>query len=77
MLTIPSVRSKQYLGRDYGGNTSKAGQVTPADIPTLSKESFPLCMRVTQETLSSTHHIRHGGRQQYGLFLKVGSLESP
>lgn len=36
----------------------------------LSKQSYPLCMRHLHETLRSTHHLKHGGRIQYGLFIK-------
>lgn len=44
----------------------------------LSKQSYPLCMRHLHETLRSTHHLKHGGRIQYGLFIKgIGlSLEN-
>eukprot|EP00730_Choanoeca_flexa_P013220 TRINITY_DN5091_c0_g1_i2.p1 TRINITY_DN5091_c0_g1~~TRINITY_DN5091_c0_g1_i2.p1 ORF type:complete len:510 (+),score=121.63 TRINITY_DN5091_c0_g1_i2:46-1575(+) len=70
LLPMLTSLSKQYLGKEYGTTGSKAGQVTPGDVPGLSKESFPLCMRTIQDHLSSTHHLRHGGRMQYGLFLK-------
>eukprot|EP00049_Salpingoeca_infusionum_P010276 m.174549 g.174549 ORF g.174549 m.174549 type:complete len:467 (-) comp14593_c1_seq1:363-1763(-) len=60
--------SKQDIGHDTA--YTAAHDVTPASIPQLAKQSFPLCMRVTEQTLVKTHHLRHGARLQYGLFLK-------
>lgn len=62
--------SKQYLGRDYSNVRSDHGVVTLEQIPSLTEESFPLCMRQTQGALAKDHHLKHGGRMQYGLFLK-------
>ncbi len=36
----------------------------------LAVESFPLCMRTMQDALQNKHHLKHGSRLQYGLFLK-------
>ncbi|XP_055389579.1 DNA primase large subunit [Condylostylus longicornis] len=57
-----------YTGKDYA--LTKSGQVPIEAIDQLSKKSFPLCMRVCHEVLRTTHHHKHGGRMQYGLFLK-------
>ena len=61
------------LGPDYGTSAagSKSGEkVTVAMLPALAKESFPLCMSVMMDSLKRTHHLKHTGRQQLGLFLK-------
>uniref|UniRef100_A0A8D8PA49 DNA primase large subunit n=1 Tax=Culex pipiens TaxID=7175 RepID=A0A8D8PA49_CULPI len=57
-----------YTGKDY--TIAKNGEVPIESLDQLSKKSFPLCMRMCHDTLRSTHHHRHGGRMQYGLFLK-------
>lgn len=36
----------------------------------LSKDSYPLCMQNLHQNLRQYHHLKHWGRQQYGLFLK-------
>jgi len=36
----------------------------------LAKRSMPLCMQHLHQKLKENHHLRHGGRMQYGLFLK-------
>lgn len=36
----------------------------------LSETSYPLCMRVLHKALRKNHHLTHGGRVQYCLFLK-------
>lgn len=66
---------KRYTGNDYSQKKSGDGlHITPADIDQLSVKSFPLCMRQLNDTLKGTHHLRHGGRLQYGLFLKAAGL---
>ena len=36
----------------------------------LAKKDFPLCMQHLHQNMRANHHLRHHGRQQYGLFLK-------
>uniref|UniRef100_A0A0B6Z753 DNA primase large subunit n=2 Tax=Arion vulgaris TaxID=1028688 RepID=A0A0B6Z753_9EUPU len=62
--------SKRYLGQDYGARQQNVGAVTADMIDMLSKKSFPLCMQNIHTTIRHTHHLRHGSRLQYGLFLK-------
>ncbi|XP_050403414.1 DNA primase large subunit [Patella vulgata] len=62
--------SKRYLGQDYTNKKPSAGQITADMIEVLSKKSFPLCMQHLHQVLKREHHLKHGGRMQYGLFLK-------
>ncbi|KAK3090826.1 hypothetical protein FSP39_014955, partial [Pinctada imbricata] len=70
LLPMLSGLSKRYLGEDYGTKKNNAGQVTADMIDMLSRQSFPLCMQQLHQACRRDHHLRHGGRQQYGLFLK-------
>ncbi|XP_075212389.1 DNA primase large subunit-like isoform X2 [Lycorma delicatula] len=58
-----------YTGKDYSIVQNK-NSVSIENLEALSKISYPLCMRHMHNTLRKEHHLRHGGRQQYGLFLK-------
>lgn len=40
-------------------------------VDELAKKHFPMCMRSLHENLRKDHHLKHFGRLQYGLFLKV------
>ncbi|GAA5963393.1 hypothetical protein JCM3765_003053 [Sporobolomyces pararoseus] len=51
-------------------NMGDGEEITAEMVQELSRQSFPLCMRNLQETLNSSHHLKHEGRQQYSLFLK-------
>ncbi|XP_020623549.1 DNA primase large subunit-like [Orbicella faveolata] len=62
--------SRQYVGQDYSHKKTAAGKVTLDQIDSLSRSSFPLCMRQLHTALKENHHLKHGGRLQYGLFLK-------
>lgn len=45
--------------------------VRAEQVPQLAPRSFPMCMRSLQDTLKSSKHLKHEGRLQYTLFLKV------
>ncbi|XP_041803558.1 DNA primase large subunit [Chelmon rostratus] len=61
--------SHAYVGQDYSIQKN-VGKISLEQIDSLSGKSFPLCMRQLHQNLRETHHLRHGGRMQYGLFLK-------
>ncbi|XP_043366347.1 DNA primase large subunit isoform X6 [Dermochelys coriacea] len=61
--------SHSYVGPDYS-NQKNNGKISLEHIDALSVKSFPLCMRQLNKALRDNHHLRHGGRMQYGLFLK-------
>ncbi|XP_037128322.1 DNA primase large subunit [Syngnathus acus] len=61
--------SHSYLGQDYSIQKN-VGKISLEQIDSLSGKSFPLCMRQLHQSLRENHHLRHGGRMQYGLFLK-------
>ncbi|KAG1927144.1 DNA primase large subunit [Pimephales promelas] len=61
--------SHAYVGQDYSIQKN-IGKISLEQIDSLSGKSFPLCMRHLHKALRENHHLRHGGRMQYGLFLK-------
>ncbi|CAM4641855.1 DNA primase large subunit isoform X1 [Lepidochelys kempii] len=61
--------SHSYVGPDYSIQKN-VGKISLEHIDALSVKSFPLCMRQLNKALRDNHHLRHGGRMQYGLFLK-------
>ncbi|KAM9364253.1 LOW QUALITY PROTEIN: DNA primase large subunit [Pholidichthys leucotaenia] len=61
--------SHAYVGQDYSIQKN-VGKISLEQIDSLSGKSFPLCMRQLHQALRENHHLRHGGRMQYGLFLK-------
>ncbi|KAF8580894.1 DNA primase, large subunit [Ramaria rubella] len=56
----------EYTSADDSGDA-----VTAEMIDEMSKKHFPLCMRNLHDTLRKDRHLKHYGRLQYGLFLKV------
>lgn len=61
--------SHAYVGQDYSIQKN-VGKISLEQIDSFSGKSFPLCMRQLHQALRENHHLRHGGRMQYGLFLK-------
>ncbi|CAB3251373.1 unnamed protein product [Arctia plantaginis] len=67
LVTLLKGLHQSYSGADY----SSVKAVVPIEsLDSLSVKSFPLCMRQLHEQLRLSHHLKHGGRLQYGLFLK-------
>ncbi|KAF9915498.1 DNA primase large subunit, partial [Lobosporangium transversale] len=60
--------NKQYLGREFT-TSAIAGEIQAQDVDNL-KVHMPLCMEHLHNELRREKHTRHGGRMQYGLFLK-------
>ncbi|KAG0206850.1 hypothetical protein BGX28_001785 [Mortierella sp. GBA30] len=60
--------NKQYLGREFT-TSAIAGEIQAHDVDDL-KVHMPLCMEHLHDELRREKHTRHGGRMQYGLFLK-------
>ncbi|XP_011701144.1 PREDICTED: DNA primase large subunit-like isoform X2 [Wasmannia auropunctata] len=44
--------------------------ISLSHLDELAETSYPLCMRVLHKALRKNHHLTHGGRVQYSLFLK-------
>lgn len=52
--------------------TSHSADEIRADmIDDLARKHFPMCMRNLHECVVRDRHLKHYGRLQYGLFLKV------
>jgi len=73
LLSLLRDFDRRYTGADFS-EAKPSASITPQMIDGLAAKSFPLCMRSLHDTLSSTHHLKHGGRMQYGLFLKAAGL---
>lgn len=56
--------------------TGDGEEITAEMVPDLARQSFPMCMRSLEDTLRGSKHLKHEGRQQYNLFLKVCSCSA-
>ncbi|GIL80523.1 hypothetical protein Vretimale_16045 [Volvox reticuliferus] len=70
---VASLTSRSLIA-DYSGVTTKYGDVSASNLHHLAARHFPLCMSHLMGILHSERHLRHGGRQQLGLFLKAIGL---
>ncbi|GFT66301.1 DNA primase large subunit [Nephila pilipes] len=71
LISMLSTLHQRYIGTDYTNKKTKfTGEISPDQIDSYSKTSFPLCMRNLHDTLRKNHHLKYNGRLQYGLFLK-------
>lgn len=56
------------------GNASSSGngsEVTADMVDDIARKHYPMCMRNLHDCLRRDRHLKHFGRLQYGLFLKV------
>ncbi|KAJ0677070.1 putative DNA primase large subunit, eukaryotic/archaeal [Helianthus annuus] len=70
LTPIVEALATSYLGPDYSQD-KEVGEISLKDIDQVARTSFPLCMQHLFNTLRDDHHLKHGGRMQLGLFLKV------
>ncbi|KAG1756504.1 eukaryotic and archaeal DNA primase, large subunit-domain-containing protein [Suillus paluster] len=61
------------VASEYSGPAT-GDDITADMVDDLAKRHFPLCMRNLHECLMRDRHLKHFGRLQYGLFLKVLGL---
>ena len=52
-------------------SSATGDEITADMIDGMAKQHFPMCMRHLHESLRKDKHLKHFGRLQYGLFLKV------
>lgn len=58
-------------GETGGGAQGYGEAITKEMIDDLAKKHFPMCMRHVHGALRRDQHLKHQGRLQYTLFLKV------
>ena len=62
------------IGSEWGTSESTGDGIRAEMVDELAQKHFPMCMRNLHENLKRDHHLKHFGRLQYGLFLKVGVI---
>ncbi|KIL69678.1 hypothetical protein M378DRAFT_190092 [Amanita muscaria Koide BX008] len=58
----------------YDPSNQSNGDIKAEMVDELARQHFPLCMRTLHENLRRDSHLKHFGRLNYGLFLKVLGL---
>ena len=73
----------EHLGEGFRSGMSVASEYTSAEglgdgeeikaemIDEMAEKHWPMCMRHLHDCLRRDRHLKHHGRLQYGLFLKV------
>jgi DNA primase large subunit len=61
------------IGSEWGANENTGDGIRAEMVDDLAHKHFPMCMRNLHDNLKRNHHLKHFGRLQYGLFLKVRS----
>lgn len=73
----------EHLGQGFLSGMSSASEYTSSEglgdgeevkaemVDDLAIKHWPLCMRHLHDSLRRDRHLKHYGRLQYGLFLKV------
>ncbi|KAG5724621.1 DNA primase large subunit [Termitomyces sp. T112] len=56
------------------GEPANGDEIKAEMVDGLAKKHFPMCMRAMHDNLRRDHHLKHFGRLNYGLFLKVLGL---
>jgi DNA primase large subunit len=65
-------------GEHHGGGENSYGETVTKDlIDDMAKKHFPMCMRNIHNALRRDRQMKHQGRLQYTLFLKVRRCPYP
>jgi DNA primase large subunit len=59
------------IGSEWSTGENACEGIRAEMVDELARQHFPMCMRNLHENLKRNHHLKHFGRLQYGLFLKV------
>lgn len=62
------------IGSEWSTSENSGEGLRAEMVDEFAQKHFPMCMRNLHENLKRNHHLKHFGRLQYGLFLKVASL---